>query len=73
MGADCKSVGLAFEGSNPSPATNAPGLHRPGAFARDGCRVSDRAVSTAVVRMGGAGRIARAPVGHTGTEMTTPE
>src|SRR3954454_6386346 len=26
MGADCKSVGLAYEGSNPSPAT---GAHRP--------------------------------------------
>ena len=38
MGADCKSVGLAFEGSNPSPATSAPGLHRPGAFARSAPR-----------------------------------
>jgi hypothetical protein len=24
MGADCKSVGVAFDGSNPSPATETP-------------------------------------------------
>src|SRR3954453_24022435 len=38
MGADCKSVGLAYEGSNPSPATpgtTAPDL-RPGAVALPG-------------------------------------
>src|SRR5215218_6941302 len=36
MGADCKSVGLAFEGSNPSPATHgttAPDPSRSGAVA----------------------------------------
>ena len=29
-GPDCKSVGFAFEGSNPSPATDAPSRPRPG-------------------------------------------
>ena len=47
MGADCKSVGLAFEGSNPSPATHgttAPDPSRSGAVAvRQGMRRCPRA------------------------------
>src|SRR5687768_3653479 len=51
MGADCKSVGLAYEGSNPSPATpgsrTAPDLLRSGAVPRHG-RVGARALAVAV-------------------------
>ncbi len=48
MGADCKSVGLAYEGSNPSPAT-------PGATAPDPA-VGGRRRAGAVLPSGGRGR-----------------
>src|SRR4051795_5804518 len=46
MGADCKSVGLAYEGSNPSPATPryaGPGPARSGAVCMSGERRRPRA------------------------------
>ena len=61
MGADCKSVGFAFEGSNPSPATQArnprSGARSPGlGFLLSGCRVGCR-------MLGGEGQdVTRAPM-----------
>src|SRR5690349_1233053 len=49
MGADCKSVGLAYEGSNPSPATPRYDGPRPLGRGPSPCqRVGARALATAV-------------------------
>src|SRR6478752_2589256 len=75
MGADCKSVGLAYEGSNPSPATpgtTAPDLSRSGAVRASGGRRGPGARGRRPLQWGAAEEqpaerdldVARAPHGH---------
>ena len=79
MGADCKSVGLAYEGSNPSPATpvfTAPDLLRSGASAswqmrRRSGRWRWRCVP-GVPRRGTASRRRSRPSGVQRTVTSTP-